>query len=551
MMSRLKYCILLLFFLGINMLVAQTNSYYSDPEFIGYGQKPILSLPDDDIFDQFHFVRYEINPSDLPSRFSDIKKSGNSKVLPLKNENEFVVITKENRRQEWEGLISEIKYTVQKNGKITTVRAQVEETLFFTANYVKDVLEGTFTFYYPDGTVFQEIEFTHGKANGNTKLYDQNHELVLETNYKDNLRHGKRKLFILKKRRYEEDASTPYLEGNYMNGQLLGELKYQETVSKYSLLPPDGQKGTVRYFYNEILVQEYFIMNRKTVHGEMNTYSPKDGKLVCKTPFSYGKIEGTVLYYYPDGTVSNSFTYKNDKKVGIHRLYGADKQLLQEEIYDDFGNKTGTWKQFDSKGTLLEEKNYANDQLNGVYNLYENGKLSASDNYKNNKRNGLSVKYNMDTGKMSSETLMENDQLIKETRYYPDGTIFCVYQKDSYGFMYQTFYDENGKLYHENKRNANQKQIGIHKNISLKDGKLYVASETHYDENGNQIKYIYQTTANTTIESNFRNNKLHGEKIITDKITGKTLVEYYYESNGKTEKVSAEDFKKRTASEKK
>ena len=54
-----------------------------------------------------------------------------------------------------------------------------------------------------------------------------------------------------------------------------------------------------------------------------------------------------------------------------------------------------------------------------------------------------------------------------------------------------------------------------------------------------------------TVETNYRNELMHGVKIIFDEKTNTETREYYYESKGNSKKVTQEEFENLVKAEKK
>jgi hypothetical protein len=113
-----------------------------------------------------------------------------------------------------------------------------------------------------------------------------------------------------------------------------------------------------------------------------------------------------------------------------------------------------------------------------------------------------------------------------------------------------TYYEKSGKIIHENKYDKNDKAIGIHINYDLTNDEIVYRSENHHDESGNKIKYIYKTNSGK-VENNYRNNVLHGKVILYNDLDEIQNTSYYYESNGKSKKVSQEEYESLIKGEKK
>ena len=130
--------------------------------------------------------------------------------------------------------------------------------------------------------------------------------------------------------------------------------------------------------------------------------------------------------------------------------------------------------------------------LNGAYKFFKNGKLQNIEEYKNGKRNGISQNFNPATDKIINESVYEKDVAVKSIFYYDNSSIFSLYEKDVNTNLFATkFYEASGKLIHQNNSNETNQLIGIHKNYTLINNEPVFSTETHFDNNGKKLKYIY------------------------------------------------------------
>lgn len=505
-------------FICIQLLFTSLFSFSQSWESSGYMNSDI-SLPRIKQADTFFYTEYEFLLNETHKTLSEI----NAEIKA----NTF----------------EPIKYMVSKtNQNSTKIEKYIKGNLFSEKTYKNNVLNGVTKIYYPDGTLFQEVDFLNGKVNGTYKIYsnDRDHKVILETNYKNGIRNGIRKYYIPR----DEEV----LEGNYVDGKLVGDLKFT-TEYGYYLLPNDLKKGKVQGFSNNKLVSEFYIINEKEIHGEAIIYFYDVNKIAMKIPYFLGEKNGTARMYDREGKEIKKIEFKNGKKVGDYFNYTKDNQISSEEHYDEEGNKTGIWKEY-KNGLIYSEQEYKNDKLNGLYKTYKNGILQNVEEYKNGIRNGKSERYNSENGKILSEYIYKNDNIVKSMLYYDGLEVFSIYDKDpKTNLFFNKYFDENGKLIHQNNYNEKRNPIGIHKDYILNYNQPKFNVERHYDNDGKQIKYIYNS-GNSSTETNYRNGVPHGEKIITNKDNIKTI-EYYYESKGNSKKVTKEEFENLVKAEKK
>jgi uncharacterized protein len=482
-----------------------------------------FSLPKIRQNENFFFTEWEINLSESPNQLSEIETL--KKANTNKNQN----------------------YLIEKlpNGT-TSVVVTVNKKTFSESIYKKGLLEGKKTIYHANGNPFQVIEYKNGKVNGLCKIYNEQQELILETNYKDNFKNGIRKMF-------SQNRSEDCLEGNYINGYLVGNLKYTDGNRTY-ILPNDLKKGNVKQFYKDKLITEFYIINDEDLHGDAKRYNPETGKLLIKMPYYLGKKNGTAEVYNNEGELLSRNEYKQGKKIGTHKTFSNDKKLLKEEYYDSEGIKTGVWKEYDKNGALYTEQQYKNDSLNGSSKRYSQGFLQENSEYKNGKREGLCKYYKSGTSILASDVYYSKDYFYKEIVYYDYGTTFSIREIDQKTKNVSVkYYNPDGTFFHENKFLDDNIAVGLIKFLDKEPNGFIVRNETVYDGKKNRLKeksYSYKRDGSYT-EHNFRNNNYHGESKSFNAETNETKIIYYYESNNKHIIVSKEEFEKLTLAEKK
>lgn len=483
------------------------------------------SMPRLDDADNFYYIEWELNPADFPNRLSDIE-----------------TLKKQNQQPN-------IQYNITKNGASADVEQLINGQLYSKSSYKNGVLDGNKSIYFENGNLFQEFNFKNGKANGVSNIYDEKYHLILSTTYKDNVKNGIRK-FTNPRR----DEMT--IEGNYVNGKLVGDLKIYSNGTNTSLYtyPNDLKKGKVKRFHNDKLLAEFTIYDENKITGDVKTYNPETGKLIKKTPYLFGQINGFEEIYNLQGELVSKAEYKFGNKIGEHKTYSNDKKLLKEEYYDDNGLKTGTWKEYGKNGEVYTEQEYKNDKLNGFSKRYSQGLLQETSKYKDNKRNGLAKFYKSGTTLVTSDVYYLNDYFYKEIVYYDNGKVFSLREIDpKTKTTTAKYYNPDGTFYHENITLENNINVGLNKSIEKVDNALVVRTETWYDGKKNRVKQIsygYKRDGSYT-EYNFRNNTFHGESKSFNPTTGETKIIYYYETKNKYKIVTKEEFEKLTADEKK
>ena len=164
----------------------------------------------------------------------------------------------------------------------------------------------------------------------------------------------------------------------------------------------------------------------------------------------------------------------------------------------------------------------------------------------------------------SSQGVLDTSYIVKSEAYYPEYIPIEVHDKylpHSAVVLYK-----NKNL--EHKPSGNQliymvkkypdKQVRVFINylssvfiiLDLTNDEIVYRIENHHDESGNKIKYIYKTNSGK-VENNYRNNVLHGKVILYNDLDEIQNISYYYESNGKSKKVTQEEYESLIKGEKK
>lgn len=503
-MKKIAYCIVLLI-----------SNFASAQYFLEDGYYQIQNLKTDNL-NKFYYLDYELNPEE------------NTKTLA-----EIEAFSKANKNPSIEYLIT------QEDSQTTKVVVKANHKIFSESYFQKGVLHGKKIIYHGNGNPFHEIDYANGKANGIYKMYsDRGNDLVLETNYKNNVKEGKR-IF------YNKDRDKTIVEGNYKKGILIGDLIIKEKRSYY-FFPNDLKNGKVKRFVDNFLIEEYDI-TAGYLNGLAFVYMLGSNKIISKTPYTLGKKNGIAEYFSRDGELMTKNEFKFDRKIGKYEKFSLDFKLEETQFYDENGRPTGTWAKYYNSGKLNSKTIYHSDGTFEIISFDDAEQIRTISNYNKNKKQQGSTKQ-FENGILKNEFFYVDGKTKWAKSFYANGALFSLETNKS-GYFERKFYDVSGQVVHVNKVNEHGKRVGIHKNATLKNNELYVYDETHFDENGKKVKWIYKTS-NGTIEYNYRNEQQHGKRIEYD-INGNIIKESYsYESNGKSTTVSKEEFEKLTKSEK-
>ncbi|WP_264548793.1 toxin-antitoxin system YwqK family antitoxin [Flavobacterium sp. N2820] len=500
-----NYLYILLFFCSIS-----SAQYYSEG---GYFDIRLLETKN---FENFYFSEYEFNPAENAKTLAEIEKTAKENQFPI------------------------VRYDISKgSSKYAQVTIYVNNKLFSFSKFSNGLLEGKKIIYHGNGNPFYEMEYVKGKANGSAKIYDEKNQLAFETEYKNNVKEGKR-IFYINKRGFIS------IEAIYKNDNIIGDLIITKEYGDVYHYPNDLKNGKVKRFYQNKLVEEYNLVAGE-LHGTAIIYNIGNDKMYAKIPFTFGLKNGIVEYYDRNGELLSKCEYKFGKKIGKHEKYSHDSKLENVEYYDENGNKTGTWMKYNYDKKYIETT-YNTDGSYKTTTYDNNENIKSISNYNANNSN-TGVTQNFNNGILESEIFKVGHTTKWSKMYYENGKVFSTETKKGENFE-REFFDKEGKTIHINQVNDSGKRIGIHKNGYLKNDEMNFYDETHYDENGKKIKWIYFTSKGKN-EYQYRNEQPHGKRTEYD-LDGKIILEtYHYETKGKSKIVSKEEFIKLTKNEKK
>lgn len=209
---------------------------------------------------------------------------------------------------------------VDKNGKKQGSWKKYEKgVLVYEGQFVNDVPQGTFKYYYPNGKLKTVSEFITGVSRVNVTTYHENGNMASKGTFINQQKDGLWQYF--------SEKNVLLSEENYKLGK-----KHGKFVT-YSL---DGSKLKEEQYANDQL------------NGECKSYYEKE-ELFTVSHYINGKLNGEWVTYYPGGVVS------------------------QKGIYYD-GLRTGTWEIFDEQGKIRRTEEFsAGQQLKKYMFVYANG----------------------------------------------------------------------------------------------------------------------------------------------------------------------------------
>ncbi len=345
--------------------------------------------------------------------------------------------------------------------------------------YLNDQKQGKALYYYPNGSLKEEINYSDGKRQGQAKEYDESGKLTILMEYHNNylisrervnrtdisgLKQGTWKIYhdngnLYKEMYYVNDL----LEGIYKeyneNGKLYLSIRYDEGKIVEDKAEENNQmeidykyeyndKGKVLFsggfientpvgihrFYNEegkvvnakmysdsgYIAAEGIIDETGVKNGPWKDFYP-DGKLKAEGVYNNNLNTGKWLFYYNDGKKEQEGSYLRGNLDGIWRWYHSNGNLWREESYFN-GREDGESVEYDEEGNIIVQGNYLNGEKEGFW-VIQIGDQREEGEFQSGLENGV-WKYFYNDGVLKFEG--EFKQGLAEGRhkfYYPDGTL--------------------------------------------------------------------------------------------------------------------------------
>ena len=307
-----------------------------------------------------------------------------------------------------------------KLGKKNGIRRTFHENEILEENFIDDVKQGYTRYYYPNGTLWKEMEFVDGLELGIGREYAKSDGRVIKLMYyqkgfisdieninridKARMKQGKWIEFwdnwaIKTEGEYKNDLKHGYFKEYSKEGVLLSTSKYidgliQEDVAELAKLDikteyyPDGNVKIVASYKDDV------------PEGIRREYNPK-GQVVAGYIFKNGDIIGEGIIddegmrdgpwkdYYPNGALKSDGQYETGKRTGLWKFYHPNGVLEQTGSYNKDGKEDGTWTWYFATGDLLREESYFNGMIDGYSIEYdEYGVVIAEGEYLEDYREG-------------------------------------------------------------------------------------------------------------------------------------------------------------------
>jgi uncharacterized protein len=386
-------------------------------------------------------------------------------------------------------------------------------------------LNGEYKEYYPDGNIKQETIYKKGLKDGYERVFMNNGDRVMESEYKEDKLHGEHKRYF---------QNRLILHSHYKNGALHGEYKGFNMMS-----------GNL---------EEHCFYKDNKLDGEYIRYYD-DGNIHIKTYYLEGELEGENISYNNDKTIASKFNYKNGKREGLQYFYLSNGNLGNKYTCKS-GKEDGKFYSWYPSGKIWVESEYLEGKLHGIFKrYYENGNQEVEYMYSYGDLNGLCKKWDKEGNLVKEETITEGLSEItggKIKKTYLEGNHYFRFQRwnhnDNIAEDRYSLYGKNHGLCKIGYGNGVNSSEVNYKN-GIKDGECIIRcesgnlwgksfyieglkhglSETWYHDSETTIKEQLKEQANYNygekdgeykswwkngnkrIQTTYKNDKIHGE----------------------------------------
>jgi uncharacterized protein len=239
--------------------------------------------------------------------------------------------------------------------------------------YVNDKKEGPSLYFYSNGRIKEEVQFSENKKNGIVREYDEAGTLITLQRFNNGVLVERERLNRTDSKGLKQGVWKTY----YGNGRVRTEANYKDDTMEgaYKEYDENGNIQLLLEYAKGVLVQK-----ADTAELEIEIRNQLD----------------------EDGNVVYSGSYRKNIPVGIHRVFDKTGAVINAYLYNDTGvklgegiitnegKKEGDWQYFNSDGTIRAKGRFVNNLEQGNWNYYfTNGKTEQAGVFKNGKVNGL------------------------------------------------------------------------------------------------------------------------------------------------------------------
>ncbi|MCV6630985.1 MAG: hypothetical protein OIF50_14125 [Flavobacteriaceae bacterium] len=387
---------------------------------------------------------------------------------------------------------------------------------------------GAWTWYFPDGSVEQTVNYNNGDLVGEFASFYRGGRPKVKTTYVDGKLDGNYLYYneagaLLYDRQYRKGM----LHGNYKENFLIGDghVLYDAVYEKDSIASVFRE-----YYLHGKLYREMPYKNGRK-HGQRKTYFA-DGKIRETVGFKEGEFDGQFQIFYGDGTLEEQGQYVAGSAEGEWKEYFPNAKTKSVSYYEK-GKLHGPYKEYRLDGSLYYEFTYRKGLLIAYVFFDKNGKRWSEGKkkggeffYKGMGPNG-EVKteglYDVKGGKIGEWSYYDDQGTLEERGMYKEGMVHGVYK---------TYY-KNGALRSEGayvQDTLQGKYVQYHKNKAIDEIGGFL------DGNRNAWWFSYYPDGVLKGKTYYHRGNAHGEETLYRE-DGSLMKQYYYRNGGLLKEV--------------
>lgn len=200
-----------------------------------------------------------------------------------------------------------------------------------------------------------------------------------------------------------------YESGYFLNGYKEGVWISYGVNGKPSLLEAYHQgklNGPCFVFDENGSLRNERHMKDDKMDGRNASYD-KDGNPIMLRNYKKGDLHGEYLEYYENGQIREQSFYKNGLKDSISTYKSENGEPIAIIHYKD-GNMQGTYNTYFESGILRSAKYYEENKAEGkFYEYFDNSRIKVEGNFKNDKKDGDWIYYDINNRKIKVEKYKE------------------------------------------------------------------------------------------------------------------------------------------------
>ncbi len=391
-------------------------------------------------------------------------------------------------------------------------------------NYVNGSVAGTGTFYFNNGKVEQQLNYSlEGEKNGLFQEFYKHGGILAEGFYKSNQMEGVWNYYnesgqLRERIFFVEGEKDGIRESYYRNGQV----EFREEYVMGSLVSATQYDTSGKVLGTHV----WPAGNGKFNNRQLN------GNIYAESTLKNGFLHGAYTSYFFDGKVFTKEFYYYGENDSSYQVYYHNGKLQQEGKYYR-GDKEGPWVYYNDDGSVYLKEEYVLGKLHGKRTFYfENGKPETETIYFHGRKEGWYSRYSEDGMliskiRYSDDLMMEytyegkNGELVKPiplpggngkmTTYFRNGSpasSVVLTDGDLNGEI--VYYHSNGKISWQAKEDFNLTEgpaTSYYSNGQAKEKFIYL----HNEFNG-QYRFFYPD-GKLKKEGNYFMDQKHGEWI--------------------------------------